>query len=104
MLGITNHILVRLAANRCGYSEFSDYLVLGDDIIIFSKEVAQEYQSIITKIGVQISLSKCVVPSEEPQMYGAEFASRLFVDGKEISPLPVGLIIKGLEPQRVIAL
>lgn len=84
---------------------FSDYLVLGDDIIIFSKEVAQEYQTIIDRMGVKISLNKCVIPSQgDTQMYGAEFASRLFVDGKEISPLPVGLIVKGSEPQRVMAL
>lgn len=39
-LAITNHILVRLAAYRLGFNKFSDYLVLGDDIVIFSPQVA----------------------------------------------------------------
>jgi len=50
---------------------------------------------IINSMGVEISLHKCINSNE---LYkSVEFASRLFVNGIELSPLPVGLI---LDPDR----
>jgi hypothetical protein len=41
---ITHHALVQWAANRCGHVEwFKEYVLLGDDVVIFNQAVAYEY-------------------------------------------------------------
>ncbi|APG77262.1 RNA-dependent RNA polymerase [Wenling narna-like virus 9] len=92
MLALTNHAIVRLSGKVYGHSDFSDYLVLGDDVVIFNKEVADGYLTVMSKLGVDISQPKSIFPKENK--FGCEFASRLFVEGQELSPLPVGLLIK----------
>lgn len=84
--------MVRLAAYRVGRPNFRDYLVLGDDVVIASEEVANEYSIIIKGLGVSISLPKRVISDEK--FSRCEFASRLFLNGKEYSPLPIGLVLE----------
>jgi len=52
-MALTNHVLVRLAAKRLGIDGFSEYLIIGDDVVIFNKKVAFEYISIIEFAGLQ---------------------------------------------------
>lgn len=92
LLAALNHTLVRLAAASVGFKNFKDYLVLGDDIVIARKEVALSYKSLLERIGVGISAPKRVFPST---LIGLEFASRLFSEGKDYSPLPVGELLTG---------
>lgn len=92
MLAITNHFMVRYAALQVGYKRFSDYLVLGDDIVIAGKEVAMEYHKLIIEIGVRISIPKSIISS--PGFSSLEFASKLLVNGVDISPFPVGTILE----------
>jgi hypothetical protein len=59
---------------------------------------------LMVRIGVDISLHKCVdSPKGSPNM-SAEFASRIFHNGVEISPLPNGLFIDPWRGPRVLAL
>lgn len=55
-------MLVKVAANRLNLPGFQDYLILGDDIVIYSKEVAEEYIKVIDSIGVEISTTKSIIP------------------------------------------
>jgi len=57
--------------------------LLGDDIVIFDKEVADAYLSIMDSLGVSINLSKSVI-SNKPVF---EFAKVTGVDGKDVSAL-----------------
>lgn len=98
-LAFTNHAIVKLSAHEVGLHHFEDYLVLGDDVVIANKEVSEKYLQIITDLGVSIRIPKSVVPMNG--LSGAEFASRLFVQGKDLRPLPLGPI---LEPKRVQSL
>lgn len=66
-------------------------MVLGDDVIIAREQVARTYVRILTEIGVRVSSSKTVSPRGD--YHGAEFASRLFRKGSEISPLPLGTLL-----------
>jgi hypothetical protein len=84
---------VRLAAFRCGFEDFDDYLVLGDDVTIASKIVGEEYIKILNLIGVDVSLSKTVKRTNG--MTAIEFASQLIVESEVYSPLPLGLVIEG---------
>lgn len=110
ILAVTHHYIVRLAAENCGLKNFVAYLVLGDDIVIANKEVADEYKSLIERMGLEISDVKSVVPTEFGR--SMEFASKLIsvttlADGSEVvidySPLPTGHI-KEQSVDRLIAL
>lgn len=92
-LAYLHHVLVRVAALRCGIHNFKDYIVLGDDVAIASKEVGSAYRDLIRGIGVEIRISKSIVPSNGYS--GWEFASQLAVNGTLLSPLPLGLLITG---------
>lgn len=61
-------------------------------MFIANVAVAEAYIALIRSLGVDISLTKSVTPSVHK---GAEFASKLFADGLEYSPLPLGLVIEG---------
>lgn len=82
---------MKLSSLECGYKNFKDYLVLGDDVVIFNNEVADKYEELMNGIGVEISKHKCV--ESNSSHLSLEFASRIFLNGVELSPLPIGLIL-----------
>lgn len=100
-MAFTHHVLIRLAAVRCGYTTFKDYIVLGDDVAIADAKVAAAYHDIIKSIGIDISLSKSVVPTEGYNSW--EFASKLMINGVVHNPLPLGLLLEG-DLQRILRL
>jgi len=87
MLGLTHHMLVQFAALRMtGATDFtweSRYEIVGDDIIIFNKELAEEYLVVMSDIGVPINMSKSVVSVNKPVV---EFVKRVSVNGVDVSP------------------
>lgn len=87
-MALTNHVLVRLAAVRIGKNMFTDYLILGDDIVIFNEKVALEYISIMDRIGVSTNPDDSIRPERNKSL---EISKRLFRNGQEISPLPLRL-------------
>jgi hypothetical protein len=59
MLALTHHIIVQVAANRVGITNwFRDYAVLGDDIIIANDLVAESYRALMNDLGVEINMTK----------------------------------------------
>lgn len=88
-MALTNHALVRIAGAMAGKRNFSDYLVLGDDVVIARKEVAMHYQELMIGLGVDISTTKSIFPSE---VGGMEFASKLLTKEGNLSPLPLRLL------------
>lgn len=90
MLALTHHYIVLLAARRVGFSSFSHYAILGDDIVIANRSVAEAYHNIMTEIlGVEINLSKSLVSE-----HSFEFAKRLITLKGEVSPLgPRNLLV-----------
>lgn len=88
-----NHALVRLAAYKVDPDivDGDFYLVLGDDVVIAGKDVADNYIDLMNKLGVGISMSKRVTPIQGFPT-GVEFASRFIRGNDDLSPLPLGLI------------
>lgn len=82
---ISNHVIVRLAASRVNLSKFEDYMILGDDVVIFNEKVAQEYTCIMKLLGVSTKPQDSISPKNN---HSLEIAKRLFRGGKEISPVP----------------
>jgi hypothetical protein len=59
--------------------------VLGDDLALFEKDVADRYLSLCRQLGVSINLSKSVIATSKPVL---EFAKRTSVNGIDVSSLP----------------
>jgi UTP-glucose-1-phosphate uridylyltransferase len=63
--------VVAWAAYLVGKKPFTNYIILGDDIVIKDDKVAKKYISIMHKLGVSISEAKTHVSSDT-----YEFAKR----------------------------
>lgn len=86
MLALTHHFIVQLAAYEVhgAVAWFTQYAVLGDDIVIGDKAVAQVYFRLMTKeLGVKIQETKSLISDNG----SFEFAKRTFIRGAEVSPI-----------------
>ncbi|QKI79961.1 RNA-dependent RNA polymerase [Erysiphe necator associated mitovirus 13] len=93
MLALTHHILVRISALRVGKLDFSHYAILGDDVVIANKAVAESYHYIMTVIlGVEINLSKSLISEDS-----FEFAKRIVTMKGEVSPVGSKNLLIGLK-------
>lgn len=78
---LCHHMMVQWASLKTGRtSRFRDYVLLGDDIVIANKEVAEAYVALISDFGVKVNRSKSICA-----IGGAEFAKRTFVQGEELT-------------------
>lgn len=80
---VTHHFVVQYAAWKEGKPDFSDYLLLGDDIVIRDDDVARRYRSVLELLGVEISATKTLVSKDT-----FEFAKKVYHKGEDISPIP----------------
>jgi hypothetical protein len=89
MLALTHHVIVQVAAQRVGVSNFTNYAVLGDDIVINHDSVASEYLRLMELLGLSINLGKSVISDDM-----VEFAKRWKTsEGIDFSPIGPGLIL-----------
>lgn len=89
MLAMTHHAIVIFCAKRAkikDYKNFSDYAVLGDDIIIANSKVASAYLRFLSQIGVKVGLAKSIISKREMVL---EFAKKFFVKGKQMNMIPI---------------
>lgn len=62
MLALTHHFIVQMAAHRAGWVRwFPQYMVLGDDVVIFDKNVADQYLILMDDLGLTINMSKSLL-------------------------------------------
>jgi hypothetical protein len=88
MLAITHHLIVRTAAAKIGINDFTNYAVLGDDIVINHDGVADQYCKIMEALGVSINPYKSIISKDL-----MEFAKRLMTPTTDISPIGAGAIL-----------
>jgi hypothetical protein len=95
MLALTHHFIVQIAAKQVGYNEwFTNYALLGDDIVIAEKSVADRYYLLMNDVlGVSINLSKSI-QSETRQ--GLEFAKRLRLGNLDYSAIGPKSILQSI--------
>jgi hypothetical protein len=84
MLAVAHHLIVRFSASRVGIHDFSDYRVLGDDVVIRNTLVANSYLKVKAGFGVEISKGKSIVSKD-----AFSFAKRYFNAGREITAFPI---------------
>jgi len=101
MLALTHHVLVQLAASRVGITHFTDYALLGDDIVIANTAVAKAYHALMTQeLGVDINLSKSLVSLDT-----FEFAKMLVKGQVNLSPIgPKNLVLASKTPVGILSL
>lgn len=89
MLAVTHHYIVQYCAWIRGVTPvgtlFKQYAVLGDDIIIWNKPVADQYLKVMKLLGVEIGLAKSII---SPKGIGIEFAKKTLIMGQDVSPIP----------------
>jgi len=89
---LSHHVVVRLAAKRAGFPvSFSNYALLGDDIVIANDVVAAEYRTILEGLGVSVSEHKTHVSQDT-----YEFAKRWIHRGHEIFGAPLGSLFEAI--------
>jgi hypothetical protein len=80
-LNMSHHMVLRYLSNR--YKTSREYIVLGDDIVIADKNLADRYVEYMTKLGVSINRSKSLI-CEEGKPFSAEFARNIIRDGRSV--------------------
>lgn len=66
----------------------AQYVILGDDILIGSVDLALAYRHRISDLGVEVSIQKTLVSQDT-----FEFAKRYFHRGEEITPFPISAVV-----------
>lgn len=98
LLNLVHHLLVQYAAFKVKAPlPFTKYQVLGDDIVIMSKEVAESYSLILAIFLVKINYSKSVISAGSV----FEFAKRLVLDGHHVGGLPWKLMLQNNMTSRI---
>jgi hypothetical protein len=59
-MAMTNHVLVRLAASRVGFHKFKDYMIIGDDLVIFDINVSMSYIGIIESLDMNVKIEDSI--------------------------------------------
>jgi hypothetical protein len=96
---LTHHLVVYYCAQLCGYKNFDQYIILGDDIVIKNDKVAKKYIEIIKGLGVELSEQKTHVSKNT-----YEFAKRWIQwdKNREITGLPLGGILRNINNPNIV--
>jgi hypothetical protein len=88
-MALVHHAIVLWSAVNVGETRrsailsFIDYLVLGDDIVIANRKVAEEYLRLCKSLGIQVGLAKSYI--SDSGMFN--FANQTFVGPNNLSPI-----------------
>jgi len=88
-LAITHHWLVQQAADRVGLFPYLDYLVLGDDISISGKPVADSYLALCAEYGVPINNKGIVSLARPGKRSLVNFANQILIGETNLSPIQI---------------
>jgi hypothetical protein len=71
---------------KINWSE-APYVILGDDVLIRHKLLAEKYMEVVKSLGIEVSSSKTHV-----SLYFREFAKRVFFKDIELTPFPISAL------------
>jgi hypothetical protein len=93
---LTHHLLIAYGyyeVHKTLHNFENSYVIIGDDICIFDEKLAKITETIYKACGVEISISKSKLP--KPGENWAEFCSRVFHNGIELSRVSPAVILSG---------
>jgi len=102
MLALTHHVIIHAAAKRAERPTGWDYRIVGDDSAILSGHVASKYREIMNAYGLIINETKSVLHFEGGLVAG-ELCKHTFVEGVELSSIPVKTVCKTVSDGREVA-
>lgn len=85
-MAISNHILVNYSKR-----DKTPYAVIGDDVGVTSRDGAVRYRHLLNQLGMPINLDKTIDSNGVDNV--GEIAKRLFINGKEISPITPDILM-----------
>jgi hypothetical protein len=101
MLAITHHLIVQAAAILSNSKfPYKGYALLGDDIVIWDKSVAESYLKIMAGLGLEVNTSKSIISTGGR---GLEFAKRTIVGSIDVSPISLKEYSSALENSASLA-
>jgi len=87
MLNLTHHFMIQFCFFKARGSKgtwYKDYVILGDDLVLFEQDIALEYLDLCKGLGIEINLTKSIISEKSPVI---EFAKRTSIDNHDVSPL-----------------
>nr|AZJ25097.1 RNA-dependent RNA polymerase [Rhizophagus diaphanum mitovirus 4] len=102
MLALTHHIIIKVAALRAKLTNYNTYRVCGDDSSFLGNTLFVKYTEIMAWYGVPINRSKSIMAVAGLKS-AAEFCKRVFVNGVELTTIPVKLIVKTVFNGRLLS-
>jgi hypothetical protein len=103
LFALSHHILVWWCAEQVHRGQLFDrYAVLGDDVVVADREVAQVYERALGELGVTISYQKSLISDTG----SAEFAKRFRVRDltKDLSPVSIRSLMNFYHPYGLMAI
>lgn len=90
MLALTHHFIVQCSAwlsktTPVG-SWYSNYALLGDDLVVGDLSVKDQYLTILKSLGMEVNVHKSIISETGRCM---EFAKRTIYLGTDVSPIPL---------------
>lgn len=82
-LAISHHLRIRKLAMDLQVK--AEYVVLGDDVVICGKRLAEAYTQALTTLGVTISQGKSIIAHDD-RPSAAEFAKQTLLRGENLTP------------------
>lgn len=95
-MALVHHSLVQFAAFRVGKFPFWNYRVLGDDIVIAGRSIAESYLEVCSGLGIPISLAKSL--SSKNGVF--DFASQIMRWRANFSPISLREELASSKPGR----
>ena len=91
MLAVTHHWILQYSSFLLGRRGWElNYEILGDDLVIFDKDLANTYLGVAKTLGVEINLSKSIVSDSRASF---EFAKRMICDSVNVSAISLKQLI-----------
>jgi hypothetical protein len=88
-MALTHHVIVQYASVLAGVTTpseyFERYVLLGDDLVIADRDVADKYLELCKLLDMPINLDKSLISETM-----CEFAKRIVIDNEEVSGYSIG--------------
>jgi hypothetical protein len=97
-MALVHHALLQFAAHTVGQYPFWGYRILGDDIVIGSKEVAEAYSAVCSDLSVPISMPKSLCSNNGT----FDFACQIIKGTDNFSPLSLREELSAQDPGKRI--
>jgi hypothetical protein len=93
LFALAHHLVVEYAAHKCNVLKPKNlYRLIGDDVLISDRRIAQVYVNLMEALGLTLNKGKTVISTEADEYSAAEVAKQLYLNGTCLTALTPGFI------------